>query len=162
MALRSTADYLYAVGQIAFKIRKCLRRRGIGTVRDEHKIVSFTLDLLVLTRMKTKKDKELEREIIKKKKQTRGQLAIDGVKLVKDHLTVIQVLLMGPVARRTNQYGIVQHIVIDKTTFSNFLIQPPQDPMNTSRVSYDYMRDMCMKAAIGKGGYYSKDIFLSA
>ena len=32
--------------------------------------------------------------------------------------------------------------------------------MNKSRVSYDYVREMCMKAAIGKGGYYSKDIFL--
>ena len=135
----------------------CLRR---GAVRDKHKVVSFTLDLLVLTRMKTKKDREKMRAVIKKKDQRRCQLGIYGVKLVEDHLTVIQVLLMGPVARRTSQYGIVQNIVIDKTTFANFLIQPPQDPTNKSRVSYDYVREMCMKAAFGKGGYYSKDIFL--
>ena len=122
MALRSTTDYLYAVGQISYKKRMCLRR---GAVRDEHKIVSFTLDLLVLTRMKTKKDREIERAVIKKKDQRRGQLGIDGVKLVEDHLTVLQVILMGPVARRTSQYGIIQNIVIDKTTFANFFDSTP-------------------------------------
>ena len=50
---------------------------------------------------------------------------MDWVKLVGDHLTVLQIILMGPVAQRTSQYGIIQNIVIDKTKFANFLIQPP-------------------------------------
>ena len=64
MALRSTTDYLYAVGQIAYKTRRCLR---LGANRNEHTIISFTLDLLVLAKMKTKKDKEIERAVLKKR-----------------------------------------------------------------------------------------------
>ena len=88
----------------------CILNKTLSTSwtnRNEHKIISFTLNLLVLAKIKTKKDKEIERAELKKKTQRKGQLGMDGVKLVEDHLTVIQVILMGPVARRTSQYGII-------------------------------------------------------
>ena len=59
-----------------------------------------------------------------------------------------------------SQHGIAQNIVINIITFVIFIIQPPQDPENSVYVLYDYMQEIWTKAAIGKSGYYAKDVFV--
>ena len=81
-----------------------------------------------------------------------------GVKsIVEDYLTVVQIILLGPVVRRTNKFDIIQNMVIDRTSYGSFLIQPPDPELNQERISYHYVRDACIKAAIGKTGYYSNN-----
>ena len=58
-------------------------------------------------------------------KEKSGQLKLDGVMYVEDHMTVINVVLLGPVARRKNKHGIVSNMVFDRTSFAHFIIQPP-------------------------------------
>ena len=84
-----------------------------------------------------------------------------GVKsIVEDYLTVVQIILLGPVVRRTNKFDIIQNMVIDRTSYGSFLIQPPDPELNQERISYHYVRDACIKAAIGKTGYYSNNVFV--
>ena len=104
-------------------------------------------------------DQRKESAIKKKKKARSGQLRIDGVKLVDDNMTVLQVILVGPVARQTSKHGTIQNVVLDKTTYGNFIIHPPDDP-DSDRLSYHYIRQKCIKQAIGKNGYYAKDTFV--
>ena len=152
-AIKNTSHFLYAVGTIAFKNRVMNNRSKVERIK------SFTLDLLVLARKKTVSDRKKESAVKKKKKARSGQLGIDGVKLVDDNMTVLQVILVGPVARQTSKHGTIQNVVLDKTTYGNFIIQPPDDP-DSDRLSYHYIREMCIKQAIGKNGYYAKDTFV--
>ena len=150
MAIRTTNDFLYAVGQIAYKVRRS-NRAGMVTIQK------FILDLLVLVRVKTKSDKDKE----KVSRKNRGQLKLDGVKnIVEDYLTVLHVTLMGPVVRRTNRFDIMQNMIFDRTSYGTFLIQPPDPDESGERISYHFVREMCIKAAIGKNGYYSNNIFV--
>lgn len=57
-------------------------------------------------------------------KEKSGQLKLDGVMYVEDHMTVINVVLLGPVARRKNKHGIVSNMVFDRTSFAHLLFSP--------------------------------------
>ena len=104
-------------------------------------------------------DQRKESAVKKKKKARSGQLGIDGVKLVDDNMTVLQVILVGPVARQTTKHGTIKNVVLDKATYGNFIIHPPDNP-DSDRLSYHYIREMCIKQAIGKNGYYANNIFV--
>ena len=150
MAIRTTNDFLYAVGQIAYKVRRS-NRAEVMTIQK------FILDLLVLVRVKTKSDKDKE----KVSRKNRGQLKLDGVKnIVEDYLTVLHVTLLGPVVRRTNRFEIMQNMIFDRTSYGTFLVQPPDPEESGERISYHFVREMCIKAAIGKNGNYCNNIFV--
>ena len=83
-------------------------------------------------------DKKKESAVKKKKKERSGQLGIDGVKVIDNNMTVLQVILVGPVARQTSKHGTIQNVVLDKSTYVNFIIQPPDNP-ESERLSYHYV-----------------------
>eukprot|EP00588_Corethron_pennatum_P024101 CAMPEP_0194333134 /NCGR_PEP_ID=MMETSP0171-20130528/61666_1 /TAXON_ID=218684 /ORGANISM="Corethron pennatum, Strain L29A3" /LENGTH=97 /DNA_ID=CAMNT_0039095263 /DNA_START=55 /DNA_END=345 /DNA_ORIENTATION=- len=97
---------------------------------------------MVLARKKTAGDKKKENAVKKKKRERSGQLGMDGVKVIDDNMTVLQVILSGPVARQTSKHNTIQNVVLDKSTYANFIIQPPDD-IDSERLSYHYVREMC-------------------
>ena len=154
-AIRNTNDFLYAVGQIAYKQLKT-NRAGVD------QIDKFILDILVLAREKNKTEKKREKTSQQRTKEKTGQLGLDGVIYVEDYMTVINVVLLGPVARRKNNHGIVSNMVFDRTSFAHFIIQPPTMDSDEipEQITFHFIREMCMKNAIGKSGYYSNNIFV--
>ena len=72
----------------------------------------------------------------------------------------MQVILLGPVVRLTNRFDILQNMIFDRTSYGSFLIQPPDPEVNQDRISYHYVREACIKAAIDKTGYYCNNVFV--
>ena len=79
---------------------------------------------------------------------------------MEDYLTVVQVILLGPVVRRNNRFDILQNMTFDRTTYGSFVIQPPDPEVVQDRIFYHYVREACIKAAIGKSGYYFNNVFV--
>ena len=78
--------------------------------------------------------------------------------LEKEYLTAVQVILLGPVVCWTNKFDFVQNMIFDRTSCDFFVVQQPDPNENPELISYHYLREMCIKAAIGKTGYYYNNI----
>ena len=87
-------------------------------------------------------------------KEKSGQLGLDGVMYIENHMTVMNVVFLGPVVRRKNKHGIVSNMVFDRTSFTHFIIQPPTMDSDEipEQITFHYIREMCMTNAIGKSG----------